>query len=85
MEVKDRAIEPEAFERLRRTLIIFSGGQYLRAFKAFDHEENHEENSNVRILYDENGRPEKVEIKEVVHLDVPIQRKDENEDDPNSR
>lgn len=85
MEVKDRAIEPEAFERLRRTLIIFSGGQYLRAFKAFDHEEDHEENSNVRILYDKNGRPEKVEIKEVVHLDVPIQRKRESEDDPNSQ
>ena len=39
MEVKDRALEPEMFERLRKTLIIFSGGQYLRSFKAFDHEE----------------------------------------------
>lgn len=82
MEVKDRAIEPESFERLRRTLIIFSGGQYLRAFKAFDHEEEHEENSNVRILYDENGRPKKVEIKEIIRLNAP---KQENEDDPDSQ
>ena len=70
MEVKDRAIEPEAFERLRRTLIIFSGGQYLRAFKAFDHEEKREENPNSGVWYDENGRPEKFTIENVEYFEL---------------
>lgn len=80
MEVKDRAIDPESFEQLRYTLIIFSGGQYLRAFKAFDYKEERNENPNIGIWYDENGRPEKFEIEEIIHLDVPMQ---ENEDDQN--
>ena len=69
MEVKDRAIEPEAFERLRRTLIIFSGGQYLRAFKAFDHQEEREDNPYTGVCYDENGRPATYEFITVVHSD----------------
>lgn len=69
MEVKNRAIEPEAFERLRRTLIIFSGGQYLRAFKAFDHQEEREDNPYTGVCYDENGRPATYEFITVVHSD----------------
>lgn len=61
-EMKDRAIEPEAFEKLRKTLIIFSNGQYLRVFKAFDHEERHEDQPNTVVMYDEDGRPELYEI-----------------------
>lgn len=64
MEVKDRALEPEMFERLRKTLIIFSGGQYLRAFKAFDHEEKRKE-SNTGIMWDERGRPMIVSIDQI--------------------
>lgn len=83
MEVKDRAIDPESFEQLRYTLIIFSGGQYLRAFKAFDYKEERNENPNIGIWYDENGRPEKFEIEEIIHLDVPIKLNQKNEDDQN--
>lgn len=72
MEIKDRAIEPEAFERLRRTLIIFSGGQYLRAFKAFDYEEKRKDNPNIGVWYNENGRPEKFSFSNIE--DITIQK-----------
>lgn len=71
MEVKDRAIEPEAFERLRRSLIIFANGQYLRAFKAFDHEEVREEHPYAGICYDHNGRPKTYELIAIPHSDHP--------------
>lgn len=69
MEVKDRAIEPEAFGQLCKTLIIFSNGQYLRAFKAFDHQEEREDNPYTGVCYDENGRPATYEFITVVHSD----------------
>lgn len=59
---RDRAIYPETFARLRKSLIIFSGGRYIFALKAFDFQENHETDSNQGIMWDEDGRPHLVTL-----------------------
>lgn len=59
---RDKAIYPESFARLKKSLIIFSGGRYIRALKAFDFEENYKTDSKQGIMWDDEGRPLKMTL-----------------------